>query len=51
MWAYPEVFAPRVSAEALASPDAVVRELRTRFPDERFSGIDYPTDRRGTLPT
>ena len=24
-------------------------ELRTRFPDERFSGIDYPTDCRGTF--
>jgi uncharacterized iron-regulated membrane protein len=31
------------------SPDAVVTELRTRFPDERLSGIDYPTHRRGTF--
>jgi uncharacterized iron-regulated membrane protein len=48
-WAYPQVFAPLARGAALASPDTVVTELRTRFPDERFSGIDYPTDRRGTF--
>ena len=48
-WAYPQVFARPVPGFALASPDVVVAELRTRFPEERFSGIDYPTDRRGTF--
>ena len=48
-WAYPEIFAPPVAGLALASPDAVAAELRTRFPGERLSGIDYPTHRRGTF--
>ena len=48
-WSYPEVFSRPLPASALASPDTVVTELRTRFPDERFSGVDYPTYRRGTF--
>ena len=39
-WAYPQIFAPPAADAALASPDAVVSELRTRFPEDRFSGID-----------
>jgi hypothetical protein len=35
----------RSKRRAPVSPDAVVTELRTRFPDERLSGIDYPTHR------
>ena len=48
-WVYPEIFAPPVAGLAIASPDAVAAELRSRFPDERLSGIDYPTHRRGTF--
>jgi uncharacterized iron-regulated membrane protein len=46
--AYPQYFAVRSGAD-LAEPSVVIGNLAERFPDYRFSGIDYPTYRRGTF--
>lgn len=46
---YPQLLPAPTPTTPVASPDAVVAELRNHFPDHSFSGIDYPTYRRGTL--
>lgn len=45
---YPELFAPRPAGAPLASPETVIASLE-QFPGYRFSGFDYPGDRRGTF--
>ena len=47
--AYPAFFAHRPDTAALASPETVIASLERRFPGYRFSGFDYPNDRRGTF--
>jgi len=46
---YPEFFAPRSAGAALAPPETVIASLEQQFPGYRFSGFDYPSDRRGTF--
>src|SRR4051812_5840064 len=48
-WTYPEVFAQRRPGASLASPDTVIASLTEGFPGYRFSGFDYPSERRGTF--
>jgi len=48
-WTYPEVFAQRPPGASLASPDTVIASLTEGFPGYRFSGFDYPSERRGTF--
>jgi uncharacterized iron-regulated membrane protein len=47
--AYPEFFAQRPPGAPLAQPDVVIASLEHGFPGYRFSGIDYPNQRRGTF--
>lgn len=46
---YPQLFASRPSGAPLAEPGVVIASLEQGFPGYRFSGIDYPTQRRGTF--
>src|SRR3954470_13517601 len=47
--AYPEFFAHAAAGASLAGPETVIATLEQRFPGYRFSGFDYPSDRRGTF--
>ena len=47
-WTYPAFFAQRDGAQ-LASPETVIASLERTFPGYRFSGFDYPSERRGTF--
>jgi uncharacterized iron-regulated membrane protein len=47
--AYPQFFAQRSTGTSLAEPATVITALERAFPDYRFSGIDYPSARRGTF--
>jgi uncharacterized iron-regulated membrane protein len=47
--AYPQFFAQRPPGAALAEPGTVIASLEHGFPGYRFSGIDYPNERRGTF--
>lgn len=49
--AYPAFFRAPAGPGALAEADAVIDALRTSFPGDRFSGIDYPGARRGSFLT
>jgi len=46
---YPQFFAPRPAGVTLATPELVIASLEHDFPGYRFSGIDYPGQRRGTF--
>jgi uncharacterized iron-regulated membrane protein len=47
--AYPAYFSPLEPGADLARPETVIEGLKTSFPGYRFSGIEYPTERRGTF--
>ena len=47
--AYPQFFAQRARGAPLAEPGVVIASLERGFPGYRFSGIDYPNQRRGTF--
>jgi uncharacterized iron-regulated membrane protein len=47
--AYPQYFAPRPSAAPLADPAVVLANLSTTYPGYRFTGVEYPSARRGTF--
>jgi uncharacterized iron-regulated membrane protein len=47
--AYPQFFAPRQPGTTVADAATVIANLQAAFPGYRFSGIDYPGDRRGTF--
>lgn len=47
--AYPHLFAAAPPGAPLADPAVVIAELERTFPGERFSGIDYPSVRRGAF--
>ena len=46
---YPEFFVERALGAPLASPETVISSLEQQFRGYRFSGFDYPGDRRGTF--
>jgi len=48
-WAYPALFAHRAEGTDLAAPETIIATLEREFPGYRFSGFDYPGDRRGTF--
>jgi uncharacterized iron-regulated membrane protein len=45
---YPQFFAQR-RASTLASPETVIASLEQSFHEYRFSGFEYPSQRRGTF--
>src|SRR6187401_1891079 len=48
-WTYPAFFAQRANGADPASAETVIASLEREFPGYRFSGFDYPSDRRGTV--
>ena len=46
---YPEFFEIAGQGAPLADPASVVTEIRSRYPDYRFSGFDFPTYRRDSF--
>lgn len=48
-WTYPAFFAQRANGADPASAETVIASLEREFPGYRFSGFDYPSDRRGTF--
>lgn len=48
-WAYPAYFVQPPDGSSLASPETVIASLERGFPGYRFSGFDYPSQRRGTF--
>src|SRR3954468_7034934 len=46
---YPEFFARAAAGASVAAPETVIASLEQQFPGYRFSGFEYPSDRRGTF--
>lgn len=49
--AHPSLLPAYDPSIAPAEPDVVIRAIRARFPDGRFTGFEYPQTRRGTFQT
>jgi uncharacterized iron-regulated membrane protein len=48
-WAYPEVFTPSGAGGPTAGADTVLASVRARYPQGEISGLDFPSERRGTF--